>query len=269
MKKTGESGRVKFWRPVTVRTILKNPVYKGEMLVGRKEVITDESRRERGLKNSFYLRDRPEDECIPIPVPALVSPDTWQTVQNRLADNKARMSGRKSRRFVLSGLWRCPVCRNRGSVAHRQGKGHAYYCKTKAVCHPYSYSGKSADKAVFDTLMSLMQRPELMETAIHSYISKGSKSDAANTRAVLLKELSSLQEREQATVKAQIAGIQAGADASMYESAFGEIAKRRRELHQRLAIIEGQEEAITCDPRDTATLFATIIADIETAGRAT
>jgi len=255
----------KGWRQSTVRAILKNPVYMGEVLVGRKEVVSDESRREQGFKMSYYLRDRDREDCVRITVPALVTPQLWEVVQERLEDNKARLSGRKSRRFALSGLFRCPACGNRCSVAHKQGKSHTYFCRQKRVCHPHAYGGQTAEQAVYAIVQELAERPELVETALRAYAAKPETEGRGQIRGAVLRDLAKLQEREKATVTAQIAGIQAGADPGLYEGVFAEIAAQRKELQTRLAALEKQDDETAFAPADSSVLLAEALSDMETA----
>jgi hypothetical protein len=150
-------------------------------------------------------------------------------------------------------------------VSHKQGKGHSYYCREKRVCHAPSYGGLTAEQTVYSILQALIRRPEAMELALLAYQEEQGGDGAGNTRAGLLKELTTLQEKEKATVRAQIAGIQAGADPAAYEGIFAEIAARRRELQRRLAALADDREKPTFAPKDTATLFAEVLSDMETA----
>lgn len=253
------------WYAVTVRAILNNPVYKGEAMVGRKEVVMDESRREKGLRMSYYLRDRAKENCIRIEVPALVEANLWEFVQQRLLDNKARISGRTSRRFTFTGLFRCPVCSKRCGASHKKGTAVTYTCRNKRYCHPHGYGGRTAERAVYAILCEIIRRPELVEAALNAYDAKRGVTDTAGTRDALLKELSKLQQREKATVTAQIAGIQAGADPSVYDSIFAEIGAKRKELQQRLAGLEVSEQVPVTGPKDRASIFSQAIADVEIA----
>jgi hypothetical protein len=66
-------------------------------------------------------------------------------------------------------------------------------------------------------------------------------------------------------MKAQIEGIQAGADPTMYSEMFTELANQRKLLQQRLSVLEDLEDKPTYNPKDTSELFAKILADMEIA----
>jgi site-specific DNA recombinase len=59
--------------------------------------------------------DRPRDDWLEIPVPALVAEDTWHRAQRRLADNKRYASRNSTNPSLLQGICVCSGC------------GYAYY----------------------------------------------------------------------------------------------------------------------------------------------
>ena len=59
--------------------------------------------------------DRPADEWVHIPVPAIISPETFERAAQRLADNKRFASRNSKIPSLLQGLAACSGC------------GYAYY----------------------------------------------------------------------------------------------------------------------------------------------
>ena len=112
------------WNPNTPGELMRNPAYKGEAHFGKSRNgpprLTDRPRRGAPTVTRFprnRLRTAPQDQ-VPIAVPALVDPEVFELVGQRLARNKARHGRRPARpRALLSGLIVCQKC------------GYAYHVK--------------------------------------------------------------------------------------------------------------------------------------------
>jgi site-specific DNA recombinase len=119
------------WDRSTVWGILKNPAYKGNAAFGktRSGTLRPRLRAQHGRqlqpRRAVSSFERPAEEWTLIPVPALVSPDIYETVQNQLQENRQRArQGQRGARYLLQGLLVCAQC------------GYAYYGKaisTKAA----------------------------------------------------------------------------------------------------------------------------------------
>ena len=119
------------WDRSTVWGILKNPAYKGNAAFGktRSGTLRPRLRAQHGRqlqpRRAVSSFERPADEWTMIPVPALVSPDVYEAVQNQLQENRQRArQGQHGARYLLQGLLVCAQC------------GYAYYGKaisTKAA----------------------------------------------------------------------------------------------------------------------------------------
>lgn len=127
------------WDRTTVWDILKNPAYKGQAAFGktREEPLRPRLRAQRGRpqqpKRACSTQDRPPEEWVPIPVPALVEPELFAAVQEQLEENRLHARTRqRGARYLLQGLLVCAQC------------GYAYYGKAlspKATYgHPCTYA---------------------------------------------------------------------------------------------------------------------------------
>jgi len=129
------------WDRSTVWGILKNPAYKGSAAFGKRRSgpLRPRLRAQHGRllqpRRAVSTFDRPADEWNMIPVPALVSEEVYETVQNQLQENRQRARlGQGGARYLLQGLLVCAQC------------GYAYYGKaisTKAA------KGKQRDYAYY------------------------------------------------------------------------------------------------------------------------
>jgi site-specific DNA recombinase len=64
-----------------------------------------------GYRRADYQRDTDPKRWVYIEAPAIVDAVTWDRCQERFAENREMFSGRRDRRYLLSGLLRCPLCR--------------------------------------------------------------------------------------------------------------------------------------------------------------
>jgi site-specific DNA recombinase len=104
------------WERTTVWAMLRNPAYKGLACFGKtRSAQRQRITRKLRLRGGFAQRDsagheRPREEWIEIPVPALVSEETFALAQERLQENK-RLSPRRTVQWsIAQGLVSCSKC---------------------------------------------------------------------------------------------------------------------------------------------------------------
>jgi site-specific DNA recombinase len=127
--------RAQHWSASTVRHLLENPVYRGVFFYG----ATHTRREERTPGKHSFIRTTAES-WVEIPVPAILSVETWERAQERLRTLSQVEHGRGSYNWPLRGVLRCGVCRDtKGEPARfcalwatgRHGKRYRYYrCNT-------------------------------------------------------------------------------------------------------------------------------------------
>jgi site-specific DNA recombinase len=102
------------WNATTVRAILCNPAYTGVAYSGRTRTAPARRRKSALLPVGPGLSKLPApiEEWIPIPVPAIISQETFDLAQARLAQNK-QMARRNNdtNDYLLRGLVSCARCR--------------------------------------------------------------------------------------------------------------------------------------------------------------
>jgi site-specific DNA recombinase len=102
------------WNVASVRGILKNPAYTGTAYGNRTRIVPATQRKSALLPvgPGFSYRYRPREEWIGVPVPALVSLETFDRVQEKLARNQ-QCSARNNTHFpyLLRALVSCGRCR--------------------------------------------------------------------------------------------------------------------------------------------------------------
>lgn len=117
------------WHPNTVRGILINEKYKGDVKLQKYCIHIHKKIRNDGVVPSYYVA---EDH------PAIIAPEDWETVQTLMASRRKGKSDGHANRYKLSGKLICPHC---GKVLYRH---RGYHNTVEWCCSTYITKGKSA-----------------------------------------------------------------------------------------------------------------------------
>jgi site-specific DNA recombinase len=118
------------WGTSTITRLLNNEAYIGTVYYNRREHY--EGTGKRGARNrKTRHRERPREEWIPIPVPAIIDRDTFDRVKQVSRDNsKWNPRGAEWGVWLLRGLIECGHCHlgcNCHRMRGRNGTWHRYY----------------------------------------------------------------------------------------------------------------------------------------------
>lgn len=250
---TPRNGR--YWMRASLMSILKNEAYKGTPVFSKWYRQSDESRLEQGYKQPFKQTIRPQEEWIYLRCEPLVDEIIWEHCQRRLADGRARYSGNPKRKYLLSGILRCPFCGRGMSGTYDKSRHYMrYHCReavksrqytTKAQCDPRTYNGVHAETSVVWTLREVVQKPKLMEEAFRVWCAEklgldGQQEEEANR---LQKSIQELAVKERRTAEAHIACIEAGVDPTIYTTILREVKEKQFTLAAQLKRVGKQQEA--------------------------
>jgi site-specific DNA recombinase len=193
------------WCRSTVWAMLRNPAYRGTACFGKTERaerqrITRPLRQRGGYSSrSSASRERPREEWIEIPVPALVSEEQFALAQEQLERNK-RHSPRRTREPTL--LQNMLVCKRCGyayyRTATRTSKRKLYYYRCLGsdnyrypngrVCESRPVRQDALDEVVWDSVMGLLQDPTLIQTEIDRRIEVARESRPTKRRQETLRK---------------------------------------------------------------------------------
>jgi site-specific DNA recombinase len=172
------------WSRGSVWVILKNPAYKGWAAYGktRHGSLRPRLRPRRGgsmqPRHACSVYQVSPDQWISIPVPAMVEPALFDTVQEQLAENRRRQRQRvQGARHLLAGLLVCRTCghaycgrRVRRRIVHgRERFSYAYYqclggdarhCGGQRLCGNRSVRTERLDEVVWQDVCSLLREPQ-------------------------------------------------------------------------------------------------------------
>src|SRR6266700_1160356 len=171
------------WERSTVWGMLRNPAYEGKACYGKTELrprqrITRPLRQRRGWpsRNSAN-HERPRQDWIEVPVPPLVSEETFALAQEQLEKNKRYAPRRTAEPTLLQGMLVCQQCgyalyrtstrtskhqlhyyRCLGSDGYRRLKGPV--CTNRPVRQDY------LDQFVWNEIIRLLEDPALVQAEI-------------------------------------------------------------------------------------------------------
>lgn len=153
------------WRHSTVDRILRNKAYLGEYYYNRRKRVESESsqkRYKRIIKDKLIWRE--ENEWIEIKIPAIISKEKFNEVQE-LLDRKSNRYFRKSQ-YLLSGLITCGLCG--ATYSGERCKGTRYYrCSDRHRDKPKNCPAKMVradeiESKVWNTIKKGLEQPQVL-----------------------------------------------------------------------------------------------------------
>ena len=184
------------WDRSVIWGMLRNPAYAGTAVFGKTQAVHEPAGLNRTARlagrtvpRQVRVADRPREEWTGIPVPALVDEDTFDRVQQRLADNK-RFAARSTKvPSLLQGLAACASCGYgyyRTSTTTSSGKKIYYYrClgsddyryQGGRVCASKPVRADYVDAVVWDHVAGLLADPALVRAEIGKRLERARTSD--------------------------------------------------------------------------------------------
>ena len=163
------------WSVSTVRNTLTNHAYTGIAYANRLRVVPSKRRLSplRPIGKGESAVERPKEEWIPIPVPAMVTQDVFDQVQAKLSVNQQKAPrNNKSHQYLLRGLVSCGICRlSAHARTLHSGRYHYYVCKghTDALrtapgarCRSRYIPVSQLDELVWQDLCAVLMQPEVI-----------------------------------------------------------------------------------------------------------
>jgi site-specific DNA recombinase len=186
--------------------MLRNPAYTGHAAYRKTEAVDRARPTKQAYDRNFYpkhvhssMRDRPPEEWITIPVPAIISEEIFQQARERLTENK-RFSPRNNKKYeyLLSGLLRCRECGYAlyGKPASNSKYKRLYYrCAGQdghrwtngRVCSAHPIRVDALDELVWEQTRRLVEQPDLV---MQEYTARVQKKQRQQTefKALLAKK---------------------------------------------------------------------------------
>jgi site-specific DNA recombinase len=238
------------WSPSTLRGVLSNPTYVGQIFANRLRTHPAERRRSPLLpvghgEGGKRVAD-PAEWIAVARVPAITSQEQFDRAQQRLTYNR-QMARRNNRahQYLLRGLVSCGRCR-RGCCGRHEAPGYDYYlCGTKIKmrvlrpgderCPARYIPARPLEELVWRDLCEVLAAPEMIAYAMER--ARGGHwlpQELQARRANLRRGYAALNQQLERLTEAYLAGV----------VPLAEYERRRRETEARLRALEGQEREL-------------------------
>src|SRR6267142_234605 len=188
------------WERSVVWAILRNPAYRGTACFGktrisaRTRVVRPQRRRGVTTPSTTAGHERPREEWIEIPVPALVTEESFARAQELLHQNKIRSRRRTIVPSVVQGLVGCAKCGyafSRVSTQTSARKIHYYKCigsdSWRKLGGPVCDNGRLIrqellDQIVWAEVIRLLEDPALIQQELDRRLVAARTSDPTRIR---------------------------------------------------------------------------------------
>src|ERR1017187_6446093 len=188
------------WERSTVWAVLRNSAYRGAACFGktrassRTRVIRPLRRRGVVTPSMTAGHERPREEWIEIPVPALVSEDSFARAQELLQENKIRSRRRTIEPSIVQGLVSCQKCGyafSRTSTQTSARKIHYYKCigsdSWRKLGGPVCDNARLVrqdllDQIVWAEVIRLLEDPTLIQQELDRRLAAARSSDPTRKR---------------------------------------------------------------------------------------
>jgi site-specific DNA recombinase len=189
------------WDRSVIWGMLRNPAYAGTAVFGKTMAIHEPAGlnrvarlQGRSTPRAIKTVDRPREEWTQIAVPAIVTAETFDRVQQRLSDNK-RFAARNTKvPSLLQGLAACSACGYayyRGHTTTTAGNKIYYYrClgsddyryEGGRVCRNQPVRADYLDTVVWDHITGLLADPALIRAEIDKRLEQARTSDPVTSQ---------------------------------------------------------------------------------------
>ena len=248
------------WERSTVWAMLRNPAYRGTACFGKTRVAARQRvTRPLRLKGGIASRDsahheRPRDEWIEIPVPALIDEPTFARAQELLQENKVRARRRTIEPSLVQGLVSCRKCGyalSRTSTRSSARKISYYRCIGSDAwrhlggprCDNRPMRQDLLDQIVWTEVMRLLEDPALIQQELDRRLAAAQAADPMKTRTQTV-------ERDLARVRKSIERLLTAYQEDLVS--LEQLRDRMPQLRQRDQTLQRELDAIAAQTRDRA-----------------
>src|SRR6202163_3469992 len=249
------------WERSVVWAMLRNPAYRGAACFGKTRGagrirVTRALRRRGGMvSGSSDGHERAHEEWIEIPVPALVSEESFARAQELLYENKLRSRRRTITPSVVQGLVSCQKCGyafSRTSTYTSARKIHYYKCIGSdgwrklggPICDNKRFVRQDLlDQIIWTEVVRFLQDPTLIQQELDRRLVAARSSDPTQQREQSLR-------RELMRVRNSLVKV-----LSAYQEALMSIEQLRQRmpgLRQREQVLRAELQAIADQANDRA-----------------
>jgi site-specific DNA recombinase len=240
----------KRWGLASIRGVLTNPAYTGQVFAGRMNYRPAKIRRSATHPIGHPHQSatlKPQEEWIPVAtISALVTQEQFNLAQTKLAQNKSfAQRNNKTHQYLLRALVSCGVCqlacfaRTVSKVDYGyyvcSGKAHAVHCRREDKCPSRFIPAQQLDELVWQDLCEILMHPESITHALERaqggcWLPQELQARRENLRRACVQ----VEQQLNRLTEAYLGGI----------IPLAEYERRRSELEQRMAGLETQASTL-------------------------
>jgi site-specific DNA recombinase len=242
----------KRWNVASVRGILRSPVYIGVAYSGRRRPAPARRRKSalQPVGSGQSLEPAAQEEWIAVPVPALISEATFDTVQHRL-DRNVQMARRNNTTYayLLRGLVSCGQCRLACGGRTLSPGYHYYFCRGRTDslrvalgerCTARYAPALALDELVWQDLCRVLSEPALITHELERAQMGEWLPQALQARRQTLRDVLAQLERQQARLlDLYLAEV---VERDEFERKRKEVTQSRQGLTQQLRQLDAQAQ---------------------------
>src|SRR5712691_9082627 len=238
------------WNASSVRGILCNPVYTGIAHSGKSHPVPARLRQSalRPVGPGVSHRPTPPEDWVPIPVPAMISPDMFDAAQARLERNsRTARRNNTTYTYLLRGLVSCGQCQL-ACTGRTSQSGYSYYwCRGRTDplraalgerCIARYIRAQALDALVWEDLSQVLTQPALITHELQRAQGGAWLPQALQARQCTLREVLAQIERQHVRLLdvylAEVIGREE------FERKRHELTQTQQSVSQQLRQIEAQ-----------------------------
>jgi len=239
-----------FWNTASVRNILVNPAYTGNVFAYRahatKVVKRHSALHPVGKRDKIYLPAPPENWLFVTTIPAIIPQELFDLAKARLSHNQMFAQRHNTTHlYLLRNLVSCGYC-HRSCMGREVHPGYRYYvCQRKQSvlsnrglprCQAHYIPTAYLDQLVWDDLCHLITHPDLIADAFQDlHNSPGLSQDFLSRSEILAKRRKALQSQLERLTDAYLNSV----------IPLAEYQRRRADIEKNLSAIENQEKTLS------------------------
>ena len=165
----------KQWHTATVFHLLSNPAYAGRTFYRRTRAVSVRDPQTGQRRRQLAMRPKEEWVDVAGATDAIISPELWERVRQRLADPERLRMGRRQSTYGLAGRVRCAAC-GRSMVGQTLSGNYRYYrCRAAFAgpkherCRSRYVRADALETAVKAALAETLARPDIVLREIERF----------------------------------------------------------------------------------------------------
>jgi site-specific DNA recombinase len=240
------------WGSGTIINLMRNPVYTGVFYYNKKQYVPAKRRNMPGdgppRKHNSSRVIRPQEEWIPIKVPAIIDQETWDLAREQLQRNKER-APRNNKKFdyLLKGLLICGCCQLRmhGHAGIPATRIRRYLCSHKeshhagSKCPNRTVQAEMIEELVWQAVSELLRNPQVLIDQYNQRQESDYGTPEQQEQQRLKRRMAGLKRESQRLIDAYQSGV---IELNDLKERRERVAEECRRLEERLNSLEQQRQ---------------------------